>query len=104
MIIKKQKITINGVYLYQPINEISHQQLLINIDGDIQMSINNLDNENSDALEPSSELFMKTIDINKNQFIMYDNYDGIASFQFKISKKIPLIKLIFALPMKIMKK
>ncbi len=29
---------------------------------------------------------MKPIDINKNQLIMYDNYDGNASFQYKISQ------------------
>ena len=51
------------------------------------MAINNLDNKNSDVLEASSVLFMKPIDINKNQLIMYDNYDGNASFQYKISQK-----------------
>jgi hypothetical protein len=51
------------------------------------MSINNLDNKNSDILEPSSVLFMKPIDINRNQLIMYDNIDGNASFQYKISQK-----------------
>ena len=51
------------------------------------MSINNLDNKNSDVFEPSSVLFMKPIDINRNQLIMYDNIDGNASFQYKISQK-----------------
>ena len=51
------------------------------------MAINNLDNKNSDILEQSSVLFMKPIDINKNQLIMYDNVDGNASFQYKISQK-----------------
>ena len=51
------------------------------------MAINNLDNKNSDVLEPTSVLFMKPIDINKNQLIMYDNIDGNASFQYKISQK-----------------
>jgi hypothetical protein len=51
------------------------------------MAINNLDNKNSDILEPTSVLFMKPIDINKNQLIMYENYDGNASFQYKISQK-----------------
>jgi len=84
---KEILITTTGIYSYQPINVIYHQQLLINIDGDIQMAINNLDNKNSDVLEPSSVLFMKPIDINKNQLIMYDNIDGNASFQYKISQK-----------------
>ena len=84
---KEIEITTDGVYSYQPINVIYHQQILINIDGDIQMAINNLDNKISDVLEPSSVLFMKPIDINKNQLIMYDNYDGNASFQYKISQK-----------------
>jgi hypothetical protein len=84
---KEIEITTDGIYSYQPINVIYHQQLLINIDGDIQMSINNLDNKNSDILEPSSVLFMKPIDINRNQLIMYDNIDGNASFQYKISQK-----------------
>ena len=77
----------NGLVSYQPVNVIYHQQLLINIDGDIQMSINNLDNKNSDIFEPSSVLFMKPIDIQRNQLITYDNYDGNASFQYKISQK-----------------
>ncbi len=51
------------------------------------MAINNLDIKNSDILEPSSVLFMKPIEINKNQLIMYDNWDGNASFQYKISQK-----------------
>ena len=29
---------------------------------------------------------MKPIDINRNQLIMYDNYDGNASFQYKINQ------------------
>ena len=84
---KEIEITTDGIYSYQPINVIYHQQLLINIDGDIQMAINNLDYKNSDILEPSSVLFMKPIDINRNQLIMYDNIDGNASFQYKISQK-----------------
>jgi hypothetical protein len=84
---KEIEITTDGVYSYQPINVIYHQQLLINIDGDIQLPINNLDNKNSDVLEPSSVLFTKPIDIQKNQLIMYDNGDGNASFQYKISQK-----------------
>ena len=58
-------ITTDGEYSYQPINVIYHQQLLINIGGDIQMSINNLDNKNIDFFELSSVLFMKPIDIHK---------------------------------------
>ena len=84
---KEIEITTDGVYSYQPINVMYHQQLLINIDGDIQLPINNLDNKNSDVLEPSSVLFTKPIDIQKNQLIMYDNGDGNASFQYKISQK-----------------
>jgi hypothetical protein len=84
---KEIEITTSGIYSYQPINVIYHQQLLLNIDGDIQMPINNLDNKNSDVFEPSSVLFTKPIDIQKNQLIMYDNGDGNASFQYKISQK-----------------
>ena len=84
---KEIEITTDGIYSYQPINVIYHQQLLINIDGDIQMPINNLDNKNSDTFEVSSVLFTKPIDIQKNQLIMYDNGDGNASFQYKISQK-----------------
>jgi hypothetical protein len=84
---KEIEITTDGIYSYQPINVIYHQQLLINIDGDIQLPINNLDNKSSDVLEPSSVLFTKPIDIQKNQLIMYDNGDGNASFQYKISQK-----------------
>jgi hypothetical protein len=84
---KEILITTEGIYSYQPINVIYHQQLLVNIDGDIQMQINNLDNKNSDVLEPTAVLFMKPIDIQRNQLIMYDNWDGNASFQYKISQK-----------------
>ena len=84
---KEIEITTDGVYSYQPINVMYHQQILINIDGDIQMPINNLDNKNSDTFEVSSVLFTKPIDIQKNQLIMYDNGDGNASFQYRISQK-----------------
>ena len=84
---KEIEITTDGIYSYQPINVMYHQQLLINIDGDIQLPINNLDNKSSDVLEPSSVLFTKPIDIQKNELIMYDNGDGNASFQYKISQK-----------------
>ena len=85
---KEIEIPLNtGLISYKPINVIYHQQILINIDGDIQMALNNLDNKNSDVFEPSSVLFMKPIDIQKNQLIMYDNIDGNASFQYKISQK-----------------
>ena len=84
---KEIEITTDGIYSYQPINVMYHQQILINIDGDIQLPINNLDNKYSDTFEPSSVLFIKPIDINRNQLIMYDNIDGNASFQYKISQK-----------------
>ena len=84
---KEIEITPDGIYSYQPVNVMYHQQLLINIDGDIQMPINNLDNKNSDTFEVSSVLFTKPIDIQKNQLIMYDNGDGNTSFQYKISQK-----------------
>ncbi len=45
------------------------------------MAINHLDYKNSDILEPSSVLFLKPIDINKNQLIMYDNYNTGAVAQ-----------------------
>ena len=54
---KEIEITTDGIYSYQPINVMYHQQLLLNIDGDIQMLTNNLDNKSSDVLEPSSVLF-----------------------------------------------
>ena len=44
------EITAGGVYSYQSINVIYHQQLLINIDGDIQTAINSLDNKNTNFL------------------------------------------------------
>jgi len=43
--------------------------------------------KNSDVLEPTSVLFMKPIDIQRNQLIMYDNWDSNSSFQYKISQK-----------------
>ncbi len=71
----RARLPLDADWSYQPINGINHQQLLINIDGDIQLPINNLDNKNSDVLEPLSVLFTKPIDINRNQLIMYDNVD-----------------------------
>ena len=56
------------------------------------MAINNLDNKNTNIFKQSSVLFMKPINIHKNQLIMYDNIDGNASFHYKISQKIPLIE------------
>ena len=50
---KEIEITTDGIYSYQPINVIYHQQLLINIDGGIIMSNNNLDNKNG-VFQPSS--------------------------------------------------
>jgi hypothetical protein len=82
---KEIEITEDGIYSYQPINVIYHQQLLINIDGGIPMNINNLDNKNG-VFQPSSIIFMKPLDINRNQLIMYDNYDANSSFQYRISQ------------------
>ena len=36
--------------------------------------------------EPSTILLMKPIDMNKNQLITYDNYDGNTSFKYKINQ------------------
>jgi hypothetical protein len=81
---KEIEITTSGIYSYQPINVIYHQQLLLNIDGDIQMPINNLDNKNSDVFEPSSVLFTKPIDIQKNQCKMKeDSISNRHSFYIK---------------------
>ena len=82
---KEIEITEDGIYSYQPINVIYHRQLLINIDGGIPMNINNLDNRNG-VFQPSSIIFMKPLDINRNQLIMYDNYDANSSFQYRISQ------------------
>jgi hypothetical protein len=82
---KEIEITTDGIYSYQPINVIYHQQLLINLDGGIPMSINNLDNRNG-VFQPSSIIFLKPLDINRNQLIMYDNYDSNSSFQYRISQ------------------
>jgi len=82
---KEIEITEDGIYSYQPINVIYHRQLLINIDGGIPMNINNLDNKNG-VFQPSSIIFMKPLDINRNQLIMYDNYDANSSFQYRISQ------------------
>ena len=82
---KEIEITEDGIYSYQPINVIYHQQLLINIDGGIPMSINNLDNRNG-VFKPSSIFFMKPLDINRHQLIMYDNFDANSSFQDRISQ------------------
>ena len=49
------------------------------------MNINNLDNKNG-VFQPSSIIFMKPLDINRNQLIMYDNYDANSSFQYRISQ------------------
>ena len=77
---KEILITTSGVYSYQPINVIYHQQILINIDGDIQMPINNLDNKNSDILEPTSVLFMKPIDIHQQTALrVSDEYQEYQS-------------------------
>jgi hypothetical protein len=49
------------------------------------MNINNLDNRNR-VFQPSSIIFMKPLDINRNQLIMYDSYDVNSSFQYRISQ------------------
>ena len=79
------EITSNGLESYQPINVIYHQQILFNMDGDIQTTLNNLDNKNNNVFKPSGVIFYKTVDVEPTKLLTYDNIDSNASFQYKLT-------------------
>lgn len=68
-----------------PINVVAHKMLYFSIDGDIQINENNFNNIKKSSFQPSNIIFYKTIDIEKNRLLTYNNDDSNSNFEYILS-------------------
>ena len=79
------KVTSNG-FVSNPINVLAHRQIFFAVDGDLQVTENNLNNIQKSVFQPSNILFYKTIDTDANKLLVYDNEDSNSSFQYTVTR------------------
>ena len=79
------KVTSNG-FVSNPINVLAHRQIFFAVDGDLQITENNLNNIQKSVFQPSNILFYKTIDTDANKLLVYDNEDSNSSFQYTVTR------------------
>jgi hypothetical protein len=69
------------------INIITIKSLCIGISGDISFRYNNMESDVNGTYKPSDLILVKSVDVNKNELILYENIDGGDSFRFDLSNR-----------------
>ena len=70
-----------------PINIITIKSLCIGISGDISFRYNNMESDVNGTYKPSDLILVKSVDVNKNELILYENIDGGDSFRFDLQNR-----------------
>ena len=70
-----------------PINIMTIKTLCIGISGDISFRYNNMESNVNGTYKPSDLILVKSVDVNKNELILYENIDGGDSFRFDLSNR-----------------
>jgi len=70
-----------------PINIMSIQSLCIGISGDISFRYNNMESNTNGVYKASDLILVKSVDVNKNELILYENIDGGDSFRFDLGNR-----------------
>ena len=70
-----------------PINIMTIKSLSIGISGDISFRYNNMESNSNGTYKPSDLILVKSVDVNKNELILYENIDGGDSFRYDLANK-----------------
>ena len=81
-------VSFSGNECTYPINIITIKSFCTGISGDISFRYNNMEsNKNNEVYKPSDLIFVKSVDVNKNELISYENIDGDDSFRFDLGNR-----------------
>jgi len=81
-------IPLAGVDCKFPIDIITIKNICIGISGDIGFRYNNMESSSTaNIYKPSDLLLVKSVNVNKNELIIYENIDGGESFRFDLGTK-----------------
>ena len=70
-----------------PINIITIKTLCIGVSGDISFKFNNMESNTNGIYKASDLILVKSVDVNKNELIKYDNVDGGDSFRYSLGNR-----------------
>jgi hypothetical protein len=70
-----------------PINIITTKSLCIGVSGDISFKFNNMESNTNGIYKASDLILVKSVDVNKNELIKYDNVDGGDSFRYSLGNR-----------------
>ena len=70
-----------------PINIITIKAVCIGISGDISFQYNNMESNTNGIYKASDLILVKSVDVNKNEYIKYDNVDGGDSFKYTLGNR-----------------
>jgi len=81
-------ITSSGVESKYPIDIITVKNICIGISGDIGFRYNNMESSSTaNIYKPSDLILVKSVNVDKNELIVYENIDGGESFRFDLGTK-----------------
>ena len=70
-----------------PININTIKSLCIGISGDISFQYNNMESNTNGVYKASDLILVKSVDVNKNELIKYENVDGDDSFRYNLGNR-----------------
>ena len=70
-----------------PINIMSIKSLCIGISGDISFRYNNMESNTNGVYKASDLILVKSVDVDKNELILYNNIDGGDSFRYDLGNR-----------------
>ena len=88
-------VLFSGNECTRPINIISINSICIGISGDISFRYNNMESNNNGVYKASDFILVNSVNVNKNELILYENIDGGDSFRFDFGIEIELNILFY---------
>ena len=70
-----------------PINIMSIKSLCIGISGDISFRYNNMESNTNGVYKASDLILVKSVDVDKNELILYNNIDAGDSFRYDLGNR-----------------
>ena len=70
-----------------PINIMYIKSLCIGISGDISFKYNNMESNTNGVYKASDLILVKSVDVDKNELILYNNIDGGDSFRYALGNR-----------------
>jgi len=80
-------INFSATECINPINIMSIKSLCIGVSGDISFRYNNMESNTNGIYKASDLILVKSVDVNKNELILYENIDGGDSFRFDLGNR-----------------